>query len=118
MKNRHFTRVKMNEWATIRHDDHTFGGEVDNISLRGLFIQTSQSIPLNTPVEVSVHHALDTSLDMSATVVRQGEAGLGMQIDRMDIKSLAYIRNLVAQECENQEQVMQETKKMVSFMLR
>lgn len=118
MKNRVFTRAKLSKNATIKVGEQTIGGRVDNISLRGLFIQAEQHIPLNSVVEVSVHHSHNSSLELKATVVRhESDAGLGMMINRMDIPSLVYVRDLVTSCCGDQALVMDETKMMVSYML-
>lgn len=118
MKNRAFTRAKLSKAATIRVGEQTIGGLVKNISLRGLFVQTNQQIPLNSSVEVSVHYGQNSSLDLKATVIRhEAEAGLGLRINRMDIPSLIYLRELVTGHCGDQARVMHETKQMVSYML-
>lgn len=118
MKRRAFTRINLFERATIRYGEQFVGGLVENISLRGLFVQTKEQIPLNLPVEVSVHLSHDSSLSLSATVVRHGgAAGLGMKINRIDMQSLRNLKNLVEKHCGDQELVTRETKKMVSFML-
>ncbi|RII25726.1 MAG: hypothetical protein CXR30_18250 [Geobacter sp.] len=118
MKNRAFTRAKFSKNATITVGGQTIGGQIENISLRGLFVQTKHQIPLNSSVEVSVQYSKNSSLDLKATVVRhEAEAGLGMRINRMDIPSLIYLRNLVTVHCGDQNRVMDETKKMVSYMI-
>lgn len=115
---RAFTRINLSEEATIRYGEQSIGGLVENISLRGLFVQTSQQIPVDLPVEVSIHLPHESSLLLSATVVRHGEeAGLGMRINRIDMRSLLNLRNLVGKQCGDQELAMLETKKMVSYML-
>lgn len=118
MKKRAFTRVNLSERATIRYGEQFVGGLVENISLRGLFVQTNQQIPLDLPVEVDVHLPHESALILSATVVRHGdEAGLGMRINRIDMRSLLNLRNLVEKQCGDQDLVTVETKKMVSYML-
>lgn len=117
MENRVFTRVGLSEWATVTYNNQVFGGLVENISLRGLFVQTNQELPLNIPVEVSIHHSIDKSLYLNATAVRQEKNGLGMKINRMDIHSLVYLRGLIEEECKDPQLVMHETKKMVGYML-
>lgn len=117
MKNRAFTRVGFSEWATISYENQVFGGLVENISLRGLFVQTNQELPLNIPLEVSVHHSINKSLYLSAVAVRHGKTGLGMRINRMDIHSLVYLRNILEKQCQDPQLVTHETKKMVGYML-
>lgn len=112
-----FTRIGLSKWATVSYEDQLFGALVENISLRGLFVETNQEIPLNIPVEVSLHHTGNKYLYLSATAVRQEETGLGMKINRMDIHSLVHLRGLIEEECKDPELVMHETKKMVGYML-
>lgn len=116
MDHRDFTRMNISEWGTITYDHETFGGQVENISLRGLFIQTSKQLPLHIPVEAKVHHSIDKSLDFHATVVRLDENGLGLLIDKMDVDSLVYLRNLLAEHAGNHKQVVKEIKKVVQKM--
>lgn len=117
MEKRVFTRVGLSEWATISYENQVFGGLVENISMRGVFVRTKQELPMNIPVEVTVRHSIDKSLYLSATTVRQGKTGLAMKINRMDLHSLVYLRSLIEEQCGSQELVMHETKKMVSYML-
>ena len=117
MEKRVFTRVGLSEWATVTFANEVFGCLVENISLRGLFVQTNQKLPLNIPVEISVHHSIDKSIYLDATTVRHEKTGLGMKINRMDIHSLVYLRGLIEEECKDPQLVMHETKKMVGYML-
>jgi len=116
VNNRDFTRISMSEWGTITYNNETFGGQVENISLRGLFIQTSQKLPLYEPVEVSVHHSIDKSMDFTATVVRLDESGLGLLIDKMDVDSMVYIKQLLVEHSGDQEKALAEIRKKVLLM--
>lgn len=117
MNNRVFTRIKVAEWATITYANQTFGGMVENLSLRGLFIQTNQRIPMNIPIDISVHHTLDKSMDFNATVVRHTASGLGIRINRMDIHSLIHLKGMLSDHYNDPDMAMQETKMMVGCML-
>lgn len=117
MSKRNFTRVDLSELASVKHENCLHWGLIENISLRGLFFQTSQEIPLHSQVKVSVHHSMDSSLDMKATVVRHDKGGLGMIIDRMDLQLLIFLRNLLTEKSGDHERVALETKMMVGHML-
>lgn len=117
MQQRDFTRVELSGWATVKHQDNSNWGRIENISLRGLFIQSCQEIPLNSQVEVSVHQTRDSSLDLKATVIRKEDNGVGMIINKMDLQLLVYLRNLITEKSGNQERVALETKLMVGYML-
>lgn len=116
MNGRDFTRIDISEWGTITYNNETFGGQVENISLRGLFIQTNKKLPLHEPVEVSVHHSLDKSLDFDATVVRLDDSGLGLLIDKMDVDSLVYLKKLLVEHSGNEEMALNEVKKKIQLM--
>jgi hypothetical protein len=118
VQKRGFTRIKLSERATIRFGEQSIGGMLENISLRGLFVHASQQIPLDIPIEVNVHLPIDPSLVLNATVVRHDEeSGLGMRINRIDMRSLLALRNLVEKHCGDRELVSHETKKMVGYLL-
>lgn len=117
MSKRDFTRVDLSELASVKHENCLHWGLIENISLRGLFIQTSQEIPLHSQVDVSVHQSVDTSLDLKATVVRHDNGGLGMIINKMDLQLLVFLRNLIAEKSGDHEQVALETRMMVGYML-
>jgi hypothetical protein len=116
MNSREFTRINLSEWGTITYNNETFGGQVENISLRGLFIQTSTQLPLYEPVDVSVHHEIDKSMDFTATVVRLDETGLGLLIDKMDVDSLVYLKKLLVEHSGDEEMVLSEMRKKVQQM--
>lgn len=116
MDNRDFTRINLSEWGTITYNNETFGGEVENISLRGLFIQTSKKLPLHEPVDVSVHLSIEKSLDFAATVVRLDDSGLGLLIDKMDVDSIVYIKKLLVEHSGDQEKAVAEVRKKVQLM--
>jgi hypothetical protein len=107
----------MSEKASLKCGDHVFCGVVENASLRGMFIRTEHDIPLNIPVEVSVRHASHARADFDACVVRKQHNGLGVMIRRMNINSFVYLRDLVAEQCQNPEVLMHETKTMVGYII-
>lgn len=117
MSKRDFTRVDLSELASVKHDNCLHWGLIENISLRGLFFQTSQEIPLHSQVDVSVHHSVDSSLDIKATVVRHDKGGLGMVINRMDLQLLIHLRNMITEKSGDCERVALETRMMVGHML-
>ncbi len=108
--------MDLSEWGTITYNSETFGGAVENISLRGLFIQTNTKLPLHEPVEVSVHHSIDKSMDFAATVVRLDDNGLGLLIDKMDVDSLVYLKKLLVEHSGDHEKASNEVRKQVQLM--
>jgi hypothetical protein len=112
MEKRNFTRVDFSECASIKHDNQVFFGDIQNMSLQGLFIKIHQEVPLNAAVEITVYHSSDSAFRLLANVVRREESGLGMQISGLDVHSFAHLRDVVAMQCNDQELIMRETYKM------
>lgn len=76
----------------IRYQGALIKGEVENLSLKGLFIKTDQKIDVNEQVEISIYfHGAESDLSFSlqATVIRVAENGLGFNFQKIDVDSLA-----------------------------
>lgn len=112
MDKRNFTRVTYSGCASIKHDDQVFFGDINSLSLQGLFVQTQQKIPVNIPVEITVFNSDNISFKFNARVVRYDDDGLGMQIKYIDIESFAHLRNSVIDQCQDIDLIMRETYKM------
>lgn len=114
MNKRNFTRVGYSEGASIRYDDHIIFGNIDNLSLSGMYIKTESEIPLNGSVQITVYHTLNASFKFSAKVVRQGDLGYGFQVSQIDVKAFDSLRSIVERKCSDQTVVMGETYRMLS----
>ncbi|MEI6703241.1 MAG: PilZ domain-containing protein [Deltaproteobacteria bacterium] len=114
MEHRNFTRVSYCECASVKHDDQAFFGDIENVSLQGLFIKTPQKVPINTPVEITVYFSQSSSMYLNANVVRCEDTGLGIQISKMDVNSFVHLRNAVSMHCNDQDILMRETFKVTS----
>lgn len=112
MEKRNFTRVDFSVWASIKFEDQVFFGDIDNVSLQGLFFKTDQEVPLNISVGVTVYNTSNSSFFLNARVVRREKNGVGMQIQKIDANSFISLRNIVAMHCNDQDVVMRETYKM------
>ncbi|SNB46861.1 PilZ domain-containing protein [Geobacter sp. DSM 9736] len=94
MNSRKFERTECQTEAVINYKGTTFKGEVDNLSLKGLFVKTEQKIPVNEQAEVTIYfHGLssDLSFSLQGTVVRNAEDGIGFNFQKIDIDSLALL---------------------------
>lgn len=114
MTQRNFIRVPFSECASIKHDNQVFFGNIENISLQGMYIRTTQELSLHTPVEVAVYFSPSNSFYLSANVVRIDSSGIGVQIKDMDVKSFVNLRDMVTKHCHDQDRVLRETFKITS----
>ncbi|HIJ96368.1 MAG TPA: PilZ domain-containing protein [Desulfuromonadales bacterium] len=114
MTQRNFIRVPFTECASIKQQDQVFFGNIENISLQGMYIKTAQDLTVHSPVDVAVYFSPVSSFYLTADIVRRDPHGIGVQIKDIDIKSFVYLRDLVAKECNDHDLVLRETFKVTS----
>jgi PilZ domain-containing protein len=56
-------------------------GVVENLSMKGAFVNTAETFPVNDPVTVTIYNYSTPNLlcDLQAKVVRVSETGMGLQ---------------------------------------
>ena len=113
MENRNFTRVDFSGCASIRFDDYIVWGDVNNLSLQGFYIKTSQDLPLNIPLEVTIHHSPNSSIHLHASAIHREKTGAGMKINEFDVNSFVQLRDVISLTCHDQMRVMNETYKVL-----
>jgi hypothetical protein len=114
MSQRAFTRVNYLVRASIQYGNTVVTGHTDNLSLRGMFMETDSDIPLKVPVNVSVdYRSRHSSFNFNAKVVRKEKNGVGLQIHKISADSFARLRDIVNKNCVDSGKVMNETFSML-----
>jgi hypothetical protein len=75
----------------VKAGNITIRGEVENLSLKGLFVKTCSTIPMNETVDVTLYFLGDTerlSFNLQGKVVRITDEGIGLSFKRIDVDSL------------------------------
>lgn len=116
MKTRDFIRVDYTVGASISYGEQKAICTTSNLSLRGMYLRTGLDVPVNVPVNVTVYHADRSSFKVNATVVWQGDRGIGIQITGLNIDSFARLRDIIATKSKDQGTVLQETFKMLKYI--
>lgn len=91
MDNRLFDRVDCRALALVKAGNVTIRGEVENLSLKGLFVKTCSQIPMDAAVSVTLYFLGDSarlSFSLEGKVVRVTEEGIGLSFRRIDVDSL------------------------------
>ncbi len=112
MENRKFERVGFHTEAIIKYGELSFNGEVENLSLKGLFVRTDQELNIDEPVEITVFfHGTnaDLSFSLQAKVVRVTESGIGFNFQKIDIDSLLLSKGENVSGNENPEKLRAST---------
>ena len=108
---RKFTRVPFLIKAAIDFQGEEIIGDVDNLSLRGLYVRT--------PTPIAVGEELPLCLTLSGTspkisfwlrgrVSRATAGGLGIEIVETDLPAFIHLRNIVSLNVEDADQVLLE----------
>jgi hypothetical protein len=86
-------RVDCRALALVKAGNVTIRGEVENLSLKGLFVKTLSRIPMDESVDVTIYFLGDSarlSFNLEGTVVRVTEDGIGLSFRRIDVDSLIH----------------------------
>jgi PilZ domain len=86
-----FDRVDCKALALVKAGNITIRGEVENLSLKGLFVKTCSTIPMDESVDVTIYFLGDSarlSFSLEGKVVRVTDDGIGLSFRRIDVDSL------------------------------
>lgn len=116
MEKRSFTRVMFQTDAVVSYEGGTISGKVENLSMNGMFLRTPEKIPRDTllAIRVSLSGATsELSIQLKGIVVRPGEDGAAIQFKEMDLDSFIHLKNVVAYNCGDEGEVMEEVYKHI-----
>jgi hypothetical protein len=113
MGKRKFTRVPFKTEAMVKSKSDIVSGEVENLSLNGMFLKNANGLKADDDVEISISLSGDTTelaINLSGQVIRLDKEGIAIQFNMkgIDIDSFIHLRNIIAYNRGEQETVMQE----------
>lgn len=81
---RNFARLALHAKANIHQNDLTIEGEVENLSMKGVYVTVQKKFQLNDSVAVTIYHTLTPQVlcDLKARVVRLTDRGMGLQFEK------------------------------------
>jgi hypothetical protein len=110
MNRRHITRVKYSEWASLSYYDQILFGDIENLSLQGLFFKTDQLVPVNSLVKISTPYS---QISLNANVVRHDIYGMGLKIIDIKLASFISLKQIISEQFDDKETYLQETNNIV-----
>ncbi len=111
MEKRELTRVSFNIEATVKYQKRTFRGKVENLSLKGMFIQTNEKIDPQNKIDITIHLAGESSeleINLIGIVVRETPGGIGVQFEKVDLDSFIHLRSIVSYNSGDDDRIMDE----------
>jgi len=81
---RNFARLALHAKANLHQGEEMTEAEVENLSMKGVFVTTAKRMALNDTVAVTIYHTLTPQIlcDLKAKVVRVTDKGLGLQFEK------------------------------------
>ena len=117
MEKRRFMRVHFKAKATVVSKETTVEGEIENLSLRGMYLQACTQFKINEEVEVRISLpdvTPERALKTKAVAVRYREGGTGFEFAQMDFDSFFTLQDIIARTSGAPGQVMMEVMKFVN----
>jgi hypothetical protein len=111
MSTRKFSRVKFKVSAVIYCFDRQFRGEVENLSMSGMFMETSERLAIGDEVEIGIILTgtdPELCINFNGRVCRITEDGLGFSFEKIDLDSYTHLKNIIAYNIDDSEKVMEE----------
>lgn len=113
MEKRKFLRVIFHTEAIIKLNKCEYKCEVKDLSLKGAYLQTNEKINVENGQIIDISFFLsgttsELNLNMKSIVFRTDETGLGIKFETIDLDSFIYLKNIIAYNSGNLEQVMDE----------
>ncbi|MFO8048881.1 MAG: PilZ domain-containing protein [Desulfosudaceae bacterium] len=105
------TRVVFRVKAKMEYDGRIVEGEVLNLSLKGMLVDTDIDIPENQELAIKVYLSGTTSevnLNMKGEVVRSDQTGVAIEFREIDLDSFIHLRSVVGYNEGDEDKVMKE----------
>jgi len=111
METRKFSRVNFNVAAHIQAGERRFSGDIENLSMSGMFLVTDERLQLNDPVSITIVLTgtdPEISVEFDGRVSRVIENGMAFVFEKIDLDSYTHLKNIVAYNIDDAEKVMEE----------
>lgn len=102
--------MKYSEWASLSYYDQILFGDIENLSLQGLFFKTDQLVPVNSLVKISTPYS---QISLNANVVRHDINGMGLKIIDIKLASFISLKQIISEQFDDKETYLQETNNIV-----
>ena len=111
MSTRKFSRVPFQIIATATAGGRSFQGKVSNLSMNGLFLETTERLVDGEEAELMITlegTEPEIEVSFSGRVCRIIDTGIGFHFEKIDLDSYTHLRNIIAYNMADTEKVMDE----------
>jgi hypothetical protein len=119
MEKRRYKRVAFGTEAVVRSEGVSISGTVSNLSMKGMFVTTKESLPGDNILEIEIVLSGSSSklaIEVKGKLIRQTEEGIAVEFTEMDLDSFMHLKNVVAYNSEDADAVEEEYHKSIDSM--
>lgn len=105
MEKRAETRIHFDVKGTVEYNGLTYTGSIENLSMKGIFINVSADIPVGSEVKITIHlsgASSDLVLNINGNVARCGTSGIALTFDRIDLDAYTHLKNIITYNMREQ----------------
>ncbi len=117
--NREFTRSTLKIAAVLSPENgEDISGEVDNVSLYGLFLNTAGQANLQEkePVQMTINLSGENTelrIDCRASIAHVKDTGIGVHIENLSVDAFLHWKNIVTYASGDSEKIEEEFKNYI-----
>ena len=111
MTTRKFSRVPFRVSAAVKSGERRFQAEVENLSMNGMFLVTGEQLRMDEAVDITITlngTSPEINVRLTGRVSRVAGNGIGFTFEKTDLESYTHLKNIVAYNCDDADQVMEE----------
>jgi hypothetical protein len=111
MEKRNTIRVPFHVRAVVKYKEKIIDGDVINLSTGGMLFNTSDELPVDETVQISVFlygSSSHLALNISGKVVRGAAKGVAVKFTELDLDSFIHLRNIISRNAFDEEKIIRE----------
>jgi hypothetical protein len=111
MEKRNFSRIPFSVGTIIKWQDKSFKGEVENLSLQGMYARIPDPMTVGDEVDITIYltgASPQIPVNLQGEVIRSSEEGLALKFIKMNTDSFIHLRNIMAHNTGDSGRVMDE----------
>ncbi len=98
MRDRKFTRIRLQSRALVVMADNSFQALTENMSLDGVYIRTDRSIPVGNRAEITFNlpsASRSSMITIKGVVVRNDVHGFAFRFNSLDQDSFSFLKTVI-----------------------
>ena len=113
---RRFSRVAFSVVATVKVGSRQFMGNVENLSLRGIFLVTEEKLSIGDEAEItiSLNDDPENGLEIEGKVARVTDDGIAFIFEKIEFDTYVHLKRLIEFNTGDADLMDKETENLFS----